>query len=184
MTAAHHEERRRQLAEDRYGGVCECGDHAWTRLTKGFVVLVSPADADVLKEQPFCAALSRRGGVPYAHHGVRDDEGRQRGVLLQHELLGDPRNGTETNFKNGNSLDCRRSNLEWGDHGLTRHRTPRPTKRVAEASRYIGVGRSNRNCITGGTWFAYISHAGKRFHLGSFPLTAEGEIAAARAHDD
>lgn len=184
MIASHYEERRRQLAEDRFGGICACGDHAWCRLTKGFVALVDAADAHTIKTQAFHVALSRRGGVPYAAHGAKGDEGRRRTALLEHELLGDPPEGKETNFRNGNSLDYRRSNLEWGDHGLTRHRIPRSTKQLVVASSYKGVSRSNRHCITGGRWWAKIKHDGKQHYLGSFPLTAEGEIAAARAYDD
>jgi hypothetical protein len=96
---ARREERRRQLAEARFGGICECGDHAWSRLTKGFVALVDVADADTIKTQAFCVALSRRGGVPYANHGVKGDEGRRRSALLEHELLGDPPEGKKTNLK-------------------------------------------------------------------------------------
>jgi hypothetical protein len=182
MRAAHYEERRRQLAEDRYGGICECGDHAWSRLTKGLVALVDAADADIIKEQAFYASQCYSNAYAYAMHKVTDDEGSHH-VFLQHEVCGDPPEGKETYFKNGNALDCRRSNLVWGDRAQTSHRVARP--KVADVvSRYKGVCRINPQRSTGGQWHAAIRGGGKILHLGSFPPTAEGEIAAARAYDD
>jgi hypothetical protein len=183
MRAAHYEERRRQLAEERYGGICECGDHAWSRLTKGLVALVDVADADIIKAQAFCTVTPGRGFMyAYAVHKVTDDEGR-RNVFLQQEVHGDPQEGKETYFKNENALDCRRSNLLWGDRAKIAHR-PARSKVAAVVSHFKGVHRGNRQFKTGGQWHASIRRDGKKLFLGSFPLTAEGEMAAARAYDD
>lgn len=177
MIASHYEERRRQLAEDRFGGICACGDHAWTRLTRGFVALVSAADADIIKEQAFCALPRRDGGTCHAVHTVTD-AGSGHNSFLQREVLGDPPEGKETYFKNGNPLDCRQSNFVWGERAQIAHRPARP-KVAAVASRYKGVSHKSR------LWYATIAGGGrKNLHLGTFPLTAEGELAAARAYDD
>jgi hypothetical protein len=98
------EVQRRHLAEDRYGGICDCGDHAWTRLTKGFVALVSTADADIINRQSYATHFCR--GKAYAAHAT-NVEGKKRTCLLHRELL-DAAVGEETDFRNGNTFDCRR----------------------------------------------------------------------------
>jgi hypothetical protein len=56
---AWQEQRRRQIAEDRYGGICECGNHAWAQLTKGFVAFVSLDDACRIQRQSYTAQFCR-----------------------------------------------------------------------------------------------------------------------------
>jgi hypothetical protein len=177
VIAGHYEERRRQLAEDRFGGICACGDHAWTRLTRGFVALVSAADADIIKEQAFSAKV--RYGHTYATHFVRagEDEGGHT-AFLQEEVLGDPPGGTRTDFKSGNALDCRRTNLRWATHSHRVHRAVHHKKGAATASRYKGVTHKK------GHWCVTLTYGRKSVHLGSFPMTTEGELAAARVYDD
>jgi hypothetical protein len=177
MIAAHYEERRRQLAEDRFGGICACGDHAWTRLTQGFVALVSAADADIIKEQAFSAKV--RYCHTHATHFVRagEDEGGHT-ISLQQEVLGDPPDGTRTDFKNGNALDCRRSNLRWATHSHHVHRAAHRKKGATIVSRFKGVSHKK------GHWCVTLTFGGKPVHLGSFPMTSQGELAAARVYDD
>jgi hypothetical protein len=178
------DERRRQLAEERYGGICECGDHAWCRLTKGFVALVDVGDTNIIKTQAFSALdtnlLNGRGSA-YASHHVREDGGSGRSVSLHEEILGVARDGELTNFKNGNELDCRRANLDRSDFSAVAHKR---RKAATALSRYRGVTRTNRQYSTGGQWGAHIRYRDELHFLGSFPFTNEGELAAARAYDD
>jgi len=69
-----HEERRRQLAEERYGGICECGDHAWCRLTQGYVAFVDVTDADTIKEQAY--SIQQAHGALYAAHAKQIDNAK------------------------------------------------------------------------------------------------------------
>jgi len=182
MTArnAHYiEERRRQLAEDRFGGICACGDHAWTRLTRCYVGLVDVVDADIIKAQAFSAKPRPGPGSCHAQRNVNNEEEGKRSIPLQHAVHGDPPEGKEAYFRNGNPLDCRRSNFVWGDRAKNGHRRSHPKRPTA--SRYKGVSRASHNVPA---WCANISHDGKQIYLGSFPLTAEGELAAARTYDD
>jgi hypothetical protein len=64
LRAKRENELRRGQRADRYRGVCECGEHAWAVLTKGFVTLVSLKDAHHLQGRKWCA--KRAGRVVYA----------------------------------------------------------------------------------------------------------------------
>ena len=165
---AWHETRRRQLAEERFGGVCECGNHAWARLTRGYVVLVDAGDAGILQTHPRNAKI--RQCEVYASRGEN---------TLHRELLGT--DAPATDFKNRNTLDCRRDNLQKCTYSeVTQHRR----RRRGGSSQFKGVHlrtvESPRNYRH---WVAMIGSRGKYMHIESFPFTPEGEIAAAHAYD-
>src|SRR5262249_52862467 len=95
-------------AIDRYRGLCACGDHAWSVLTKGFITLVSPEDAHLLQQRRWCAQRnSRRRNLVYA---VAKKHKQRRNIFLHRQILGDAAD-VETDHKNHNGLDNRRSNL-------------------------------------------------------------------------
>lgn len=56
------------IASRKYGGVCECGDHAWARLTRGYVTMVQPEDAWLLQQTSWhaLARLDKGAMVVYA----------------------------------------------------------------------------------------------------------------------
>lgn len=173
-------DRRRKLAEDRYGEICDCGSHAWTRLTQGYVALVDADDADIIKEQAYAAKRSRskRGRWTfYAFRSLRVD-GKQMTLPLHREVLGNMGVPIETDFRNGNNCDCRRSNL-----------APATRKEVCQRrqnyklSDYKGVHYSMRNGGKNHCWRALIVHDGKHLELGQFPPTPEGAETAARIYD-
>ena len=154
----------RELAEQRYGGICACGDHAWMRLTRGYVVLVDVDDGDIFLGPKVYSATLGSCGIPYAAIGGR--------ILLQRTLLNSAP-AEKTDFANGNSLDCRRRNLKRCDHSdaMRDRRVNRKS-----TSKFKGVRVTNR----GLSWRAEC----RKMRLGLFPHTPEGEIAAARAYDD
>jgi hypothetical protein len=168
---AWQEQRRQQLAQDRYGGICECGNHAWARLTKGFVILVEPGDAFRIQNQSYTAQFSR--GAVYAAHVVTT-EGKKRTRLLHRETLNTARD-QETDFKNGNTLDCRNENLR---RCARSEIIQRQSGKKSSRTEFRGV-RHHQN-----RWYAELKYLGKTIYLGSFPLTTEGEVAAAQAYDD
>jgi hypothetical protein len=168
---AWQEERRSKVAEDRYGGTCECGDHSWARLTKGYVALVSPDDAVRIQHQSYAVQFCR--GKLYAAHAVTIN-GKKQTTLLHRELL-DSAPDQQTNFKNGNTLDCRRKNIRKCARSEITHRQP---GKNSYRTQFRGV-RYHQN-----RWRAHIRYLGKTIYLGVYPFTHEGEVAAAKAYDD
>lgn len=60
--------------------ICECGDHAWAPISKGYVVLVSPEDAHLL-EKKWHAAVDK-GCLVYVRRNLpRRPEDKARDVL-------------------------------------------------------------------------------------------------------
>jgi hypothetical protein len=181
-----YEEVRRRLAEDRYGGVCECGNHAWCRLTRGYVALVSPEDADTIKTKAYHAKETANG--IYASRGVRV-EGKMLNINLHREVLGTTRDcpitdaNDRTDFKNGNALDCRQENLQPCTQSQVLQHL-RKSRSSETYSRYKGVRFLSMNNGRQTHWSAQVGHNGKSNFLGLFPLTSEGEEAAARAYDE
>jgi hypothetical protein len=165
------EERRSKLAEDRYGGTCECGKHSWARLTKGYVALVSPDDAARIQHQSYTVQFCR--GKLYAAHVVTTN-GKKQTRLLHRELLNSAPD-QQTNFKNGNTFDCRQENIRKCARSEITHR--QPGKKSCRTP-FRGV-RYHQD-----RWRAHIRYLGKTIYLGVFPFTNEGEVAAARAYDD
>ena len=79
--------------------VCDCGQHAWTILTRGWVTLVSPGDAHFLEERLWSAYETER--QVYAHSAV--------GLLHRQILKAEP--SVLTDHENWNGLDNRRENI-------------------------------------------------------------------------
>lgn len=150
----------------RYEGICECGNHAWARLTRGYVVLVDADDAGIIENRNFYTqAGGKRGRGLYAASGSKGNR-----LRLHREILGS-RPGEETDFANNNTLDCRRANMKRCTH-VEASRDRRGI--VKSSSRFRGVYPSRTS-----SWHAAL----KGFYCGSFPATPEGEIAAAKAYD-
>jgi hypothetical protein len=165
------EERKRQLAEERYGGICECGDHAWARLTRGFVALVDADLAFMLQEQ---ARMTKTGTTGLSYASYDSYVNGKSACLLQREILNPPADA-ETGFKNGNTLDCRSANLEVRSHT----ENARTRRKRRGSSKYKGVYRTK----SGRYWRAHVRLSGASIDR-QFPFTSEGETAAARAYDE
>lgn len=80
--------------------VCQCGDHAWSSLTNGYIVMVSPNDEHFLRDRAWSSKISRR--TVYARASKR--------LSLHREIMGNP-DGFQVDHENGNGLDNRRPNL-------------------------------------------------------------------------
>jgi hypothetical protein len=91
--------------DNRYRGLCHCGDHAWAVLTKGYVTLVSPEDAGLLQERKW--HTTPVGSTVYAR--AASTKGYSR-LALHREVLGQAVR-QETDHKNHVGTDNRRSNL-------------------------------------------------------------------------
>ena len=78
---------------------CQCGDHAWVALTRGYVTLVSPEDAHLLEAGPWNALVAETGSV-YARS-------RKMGGYLHRIILA----SDEVDHKSRVGTDNRRPNL-------------------------------------------------------------------------
>lgn len=139
---------------------CECGDHAFTPITKGFVALVSPEDAHILtlhwrahihKKYKYLTVLSPDGGKEILSRVVT---GVPRGVLVDH--------------RDRNTADNRRSNLRVCD--TPKNQANRRSTSGRTLPKGVVVARS-------GKYMGVITHRGKRHYLGTY-LTAEDAALA------
>jgi hypothetical protein len=85
---------------------CQCGDHAWAALTKGYIALVSSDDSNFL-DAPWFSWTSK--GIP-TYVGYR----RGNRAILLHRLIFP--NLKQIDHKNGNGFDNRRNNLRECNH--------------------------------------------------------------------
>lgn len=145
---------------------CNCGNHAWTALTRGYVTLVSVEDTHLLEAGLWNAMVTPSGPV-YAR-SVR------LGGLLHRIIL----QAEETDHENRNGLDNRRFNLRpctrkqnQANRGRKRKHLPRGVYAVRE--RFIARLRTGPKAINLGTYdtaeeaaCAYDTEAKK--HFGEF----------------
>jgi hypothetical protein len=102
---------------NRYRGLCECGEHAWTVLTRGYVAMVSPQHAELLASRNWQAYLKDRR--IYAHGKIGGKK-----VWLQRKILGelspniDHRDHDGTNNRRENLRPCSKRQ----NNGNSRHR--------------------------------------------------------------
>lgn len=123
--------------------------------------LVDISDAERLWAFDWYVLLTKQGKrYAVAHHG-------RRLLYLHREILGVKERSTQVDHRNGNTLDCRRSNLRLATS--RQNNANRKKRRYGVSSRFKGV--SKQPC----GWTA--ACAGQ--HLGTFKL----EEDAARAYD-
>lgn len=130
-------------------------------LTKGRLALVDDEDFDYLSQWK------------WYFHGHAPATGTPK-QFMHHKLL-QPLPGFIVDHINRDSLDNRKANLRiatQADNTRNRSKSQIVAGRLT-TSRYKGVARGNRK------WVAYIGHAGRRKHLGTFATESE----AAEAYD-
>jgi hypothetical protein len=154
--------------------LCECGDHAWCPITQGFVTMVSPQDAHLLKDHFWFAVKQKRKMV---NHYVRSKSG---GGMLHKRIL-KVGAGLLVDHRNRNSLDNRRPNLREAtrsQNGANRR------KGLKATSRFLGVSFNKAN----GKWHAQIQIRHVNRSLGFFVNEADAaqayRIAARQEHGD
>lgn len=154
-----HEEKRPVL-------VCDCGEHAWLSLTRGFVTFISPTDADFVGRWSW-TTLFKEGRKPRA---VRRENGDGKMRYLHREIM--ESNGANVDHFDRDTLNNRRGNLRPCSQMQNTWNSGR--KRYGKTSKFKGVTR----CKTTGRWCADI-RADKRYRLGRFNTEEE----AAKAYD-
>jgi len=155
--------RRSEYRSDRYRGICECGEHAWAVLTKGYVTFVSPQDAHFLSEANWYAFIDNNN-QSQSVYAVR----MGKKVSLHCAILDCP--AAEPDHKNHLCFDNRRENLRPCTSSQNKaHRRLRPG-----VSGYRGVHPRGKR------YFATIMVGGKSLSLGTYDTSEQ----AARVYDD
>lgn len=161
------------MALGREVAYCQCGDHAFSPVGKGFVALVSPQDADTLKWGWW---VERRGEYVKVKRSVQRN-GVKHKLSLAREILaldGD----CVADHISGNTLDNRRANLRAATYaGNAQNRRPTRGRALPKGVR-----------VCGASFYASIAADNRRFHLGAFTTSDEAaeayEVAAALYHGD
>ena len=152
----------------RQGAFCECGDHFWKPLTKGFVTYVEPQDAAHLCGWNWSAHVAKNGRVTAVRRTNADGK-----LHYLHVQIMEPPAGFVVDHMKGQSLDNRRGEMRvCRQRDNTRNRTS--PKTANQSSKFKGVWSRGR-----GKWAASIRPDGKTRHLGTFT----SEIAAAIAYN-
>lgn len=146
-------------------GACECGDHVFAHLTRGYVGLLSPQDADLFATRSWNAHLSGGWAVTGTH-----------AKKLHRVLLGEAAKGKSVDHINGNPFDNRRHNLRVCTNGdnIKNQKLRRSTQK---RSAFKGVTRAFTKVER---WTAQIGANGKHHYIGIYAT----EIEAARAYDE
>lgn len=146
---------------------------AHIELTRGQHAIIDAADAELVRQHRWYAHLrtASRRGKTYTYGFVARSLVAGRDVLL-HVLLAQPGPGLVVDHINGNTLDCRRSNLRVCTHLQNRQNSARSRNNT---SGFMGVSfdadkKSWRACLTAGA---------SQIHVGWFRSAEE----AARARD-
>jgi hypothetical protein len=141
---------------------CHCGNHWWTKLTKGFVAMVSPQDATLIQDHLWTAKNNRTKTLSHAKR-----LSKYKTIQLHREIL--PK-VIQIDHKNRNGLDNRRENLRPANAFLNAgNRSKSATAKLA--SRFKGVRRLKWR-ISKKPWAAYCGNK----YIGTFAT----EIEAAR----
>lgn len=134
--------------------VCNCGNHAWSALTRGYLTMVSPEDMHFLQDRAW-STWSSHGRPKYAGSGA--------GML--HALI---MNSDRADHADKNGFDNRRVNLR----DCTRSQNAANTVRENKTG-FRGVFSNSKK------WGAYIRVNRRAIYLGNF----EEKIDAAKAYD-
>lgn len=143
--------------------ICSCGNHAFTSGSRGGIILVSTADAELLDQK------WQEHPKGYAHN---------RSGRLHRLVMGEP-DGLFVDHINRDTLDCRRENLRTATPAESVRNRGKLRGRKSPASKYIGVHRN------GERWIARITIDGVRRSVGTFPTpkeAAQAYDAAAKTH--
>jgi hypothetical protein len=125
-------------------------------------------DTDSALAQQYAWQLTPNG---YAGTYLKDS-GRRHIIYLHRFIAGTPK-GLVTDFRNGDKLDARRSNLRVATKSQSQHNCKDRARRSKRGGRYRGT------CRTRWGWQAQIQVAGVLHYLGYYPTEEE----AAKAYD-
>lgn len=141
-------------------------------LTHNKCAFVDEEDYDLVKSYAWTASLSRKVRY-YARTFVKSgkDEKKSTWLFLQHLIVGKSPTGKRLFFKDGNPLNCQKSNLEFVTFGQASHSYYPKNKNCKNAKEnFKGVTVS---------YTARIGYNNKKIILGTF----DSELSAALAYN-
>lgn len=147
----------------RYGGGCNCGDHVWAKLTRGYVTLVSPEDANLIEDMDWHAGHCRPRSMYAVRRGRSCTEALHRKIASAGEV-------DVVDHINRNGLDNRRPNLRLCKTAENIRNASPPKRRTGSPTRFKGVSREDR------AWVARIFVDQKRIRLGRYKTDVEAAI--------
>lgn len=137
-------------------------------LTQGKFAMVDDSDFEFLSQWTW-HAFKGHGGKYYACRNSKPIEGKRHHIFMHRVLCGTPP-GADTDHKNGDGLDNRKSNLRIASRSQNMwNRNPNK----GGTSRFKGVFWHKVHC----KWMASIQVNKKRHHLGLFETEQEAATA-------
>lgn len=145
---------------------CDCGDHAWLEMTKGFCALVSPKDASFVGQWNWSTLVLPDGKL----RAVRRTNADGKTYYMHREIM-EPGGSSVVDHINADGIDNRRSNLRVCSNAEN-VRWQRPYRKPT-SSKFKGVSydKSRQN------WQAYVTTNGKRINIGRFSSERKAAIA-------
>lgn len=148
------------------------GNDAFITLTKGYTAVIDAADVPLICDSHWCAQVHHRpDGTVRGVYAASFSSGPAK--LLHRIIAGTPM-GMETDHRDGDGLNCRRSNLR----NATQLENSRNRRRPAHNSSGV-KGVSWHKQI--GKWQAHIGFHGKKWYLGTFASLDDAAAAYAKA---
>lgn len=139
-------------------------------LTHDKYAYVDDEDYNLVKNYAWTASSSRNIRY-YARTFIKSKEGKKTSLFLQHLIVGTSPAGKRLFFKDGNSLNCQKSNLEFVTFGQASHSHYQKNKICKNAKEnFRGVTVS---------YIARIGYNNKSIILGTF----DSELKAALAYN-
>lgn len=109
-------------------------------LTQDAIALVDDEDHERAMQFKWMLARTGRGDYPYAARQSRKSEGGMKRMVYLHRFILDAQQGQQVDHINGDTLDCRRSNLRLCTHAENLRNKRKP---INSTNPYKGVTRSS-----------------------------------------
>jgi hypothetical protein len=149
------------------------GDLAYIPLTKGHEAVIDAADLPLVEGRLWHVTI-----CPSSIYAVNSDRGARSGRVFLHRLIMAPPDGMMVDHINGDSLDCRRSNM----------RLATRAQNNMNSRRRVGIAGLRGVRVMGRRFQAQINVAGKKLSLGTFNTPEEAHAAyreaASRYHGE
>ena len=140
-------------------------------LSKNLFALVDDEDYDLVKSYPWHAGQSHDRCYARAFIKNENNAQKRKSVFMQHLIFGRSPAGKRLSFKDNNSLNCQKSNLEFISRSQAAHnyyKKASPNKNNTEKFKGVSV-----------VFSAFIKFQNKTYRLGSF----SNEYEAAQAYN-
>lgn len=137
------------------------------KLTQNKVAFVDADIYKLLEDVPFHAMLSK--GKYYARSNRELLPGKRHTYLHWIVLAPSFHKSFQIRFKDGNTLNCQRDNLEYVEKSVNTQATSKKQRNRKKSSKYLGVSLDcDIKRLRKKRWSAIIKHEGKVYRLGRY----------------